>query len=128
MTPDEIARLIPCLRLANISVFTLTEGDETLTLQLDASNPTADRPAEMQAQPAAKPTVNAAAIGLLRVEHPHAEPAPTPRAVEAGDVVAFLQAGPGLRPVVAPHAGTIGRPLQPEGALVGYGTPIFSYL
>jgi acetyl-CoA carboxylase biotin carboxyl carrier protein len=39
--------------------------------------------------------------------------------------VALLRIGLLLCPVVAPAAGVLGAPLAEDGAMVGYGTPLF---
>ena len=123
MNLDTIERLVRRLEASAITEFEFSDDQQHLILRLDPT--TAGAPIE----PAGAPTVQARAIGRLRLAHPGGTDIPdTPRPVAEGEIVAFLQAGPGLRPVVAEQAGTIGSPLQPEGALVGYGTPIFPYL
>ena len=75
--------------------------------------------------------IEARAIGRLRLRHPDAAPQaedPYPMTVVRGDIVAFLEAGALLRPVVADADGLIGPPLERDGNLVGYGTPLFRFV
>ena len=130
MTFEEIERLVRRLEGSDITALTVTDDTSSLTLRLApglaeraAGTPTVDA---SPPTPPATPTLRAKAIGLLRLRHPEAANAPVfPRAVMEGDIVAFLQAGPLLLPVVAEADGSIGEPLVADGGLVGYGTPLF---
>jgi acetyl-CoA carboxylase biotin carboxyl carrier protein len=71
--------------------------------------------------------IAAVGAGIFLTCHPlHAAPLVDPgRRVRAGQTVALLRVGLLLRPVTAPVSGVLGAPLAEEGALVGYGTPLF---
>ncbi|MDT7950470.1 MAG: hypothetical protein RQ966_03100 [Acetobacteraceae bacterium] len=120
MTLEEIEACIRIVERNGVPEFTLSEGGATLILRTAAS------------QPAAAPTgtIRASAAGVLRLAHgtEGAPPVAAGAPVRPGTVVAFLQVGPCLRPVQATEAGTLGAPLQSDGALVGFGTPLFDLL
>ena len=113
MTLAEIEACIRIVERNGVPDFTLSEGSATLILRA-ASMPAAE-------------TTRAAAAGVFRLAHAvEGSPPIAPGApVRPGAVVAFLQIGPCLRPVQATAAGTLGPPLQPDGALVGFRTPLF---
>jgi len=75
-------------------------------------------------------TIQAPHAGLFRSRHPldDAPAAAAPRPVRKGDIVAYLQVGALLRPVVAPRDGRLGPPLVAEGTVTGYCSPLFAYL
>lgn len=50
-----------------------------------------------------------------------------PRPVRGGEIVGYLQAGALLRPVLAPQSGILLKSLLADGALAGYGTPLFLF-
>ena len=80
------------------------------------------------ATPDAPPEVIAApGVGLFLTRHPlRATPLAEPgRPVRAGKTVALLRIGLLLRPVTAPSAGLLSAPLAEDGAIVGYGAPLF---
>lgn len=67
-------------------------------------------------------------VGIMLTRHPlHTAVLAGPGRVRAGQTVALLRIGLLLRPVVAPAAGVLGAPLADDGALVGYGTPLFAF-
>ncbi|OJT95690.1 MAG: hypothetical protein BGN83_00440 [Rhizobium sp. 63-7] len=74
--------------------------------------------------------IQASHAGLFCSRHPLDDmpAAAAPRPVCKGDIVAYLQVGALLRPVVAPQDGRIGPPLVAEGAVTGYCSPLFAYL
>ena len=137
MTIEEIERLIRRLEQSDITQLDVSDDSSSLTLRLAPSRavhrPREPGPAEGPA-PDGLPegrVLRAAAIGRLRLRHPEAAAdaeAGFPRAVSCGDIVAFLEAGGCLRPVLAEADCTIGAPLLAEGSLVGYGTPVFALL
>ena len=87
-------------------------------------------PSQEPASRASRPKIQAPHAGLFRSRHPldDTPAAATPRPVRKGDIVAYLQVGALLRPVVAPQDGRIGPPLVAEGAVTGYCSPLFAYL
>ena len=117
----------------SISARSLSDATSSLTLRLASSGLQPGAPAACgtkQAEPVEMTemrSLRAPAIGRLRLRHPEAAPKEDsfPRAVARGDIVAFLDIGFCLRPVVAEEDATIGPPLQADGSLVGYGTPLF---
>ena len=135
MTIESIERLVRRLEQAGVTLFDFKDETSSLTVRLatgpaglSAGVPSA---APEPVSPAEPPSLRASAIGRLRLCHPEAVPTPDvagPRIVKAGEIVAFLEAGPCLRPVTAERDGTIGPPLRPDGSLVGYGTPLFRLL
>ncbi|MDX3926565.1 MAG: acetyl-CoA carboxylase [Shinella sp.] len=66
-------------------------------------------------------------FGSLLLRHPaSATDAPAlPRKANKGDIVAYLAIGPLLRPVIAERDCVLRRILVPEGAMVGFGEPLF---
>lgn len=65
-------------------------------------------------------------VGIILTRHPlHTVPLARPGRVRAGQTVALLRVGLLLCPVMAPAAGVLGAPLAEDGAMVGYGTPLF---
>ena len=87
-----------------------------------------DQTAEQPVGPAPRrpETITAPHIGLFLPEHPSSTRGTAlPRLVRRGETIGYLKAGALLRPVVAPSDGVLSRQLAPEGALAGYGTPLF---
>jgi acetyl-CoA carboxylase biotin carboxyl carrier protein len=54
--------------------------------------------------------------------HPVVE---TGQPVRKGETVGVLQVGPQLKAVVSPADGVLGAALVEDGAVVGYGTPLY---
>lgn len=138
MTIDDIERLVRRLDPSDITTFELWDGATSLTLRF-ATGAAEQRPGETPSAASAEAAgrfrtaqaVRARAIGVLRLRHPAAAPAAEPafpRPVHSGEIVAFLEAGACLRPVVVDEDCTIGAPLRADGAIVGYGTPLFPVL
>jgi biotin carboxyl carrier protein len=118
ITRDALARL---LAGSPFSELELTGPDVHLHLRNSASGVTdVTAPADMIAAPA---------LGRVLWRHPlHEAPLAGPgTAVQAGQKVALLQVGTLLRPVLAPAAGIVGAPMQPEGTLVGFGTALMPF-
>ena len=135
MTIEEIERLLR--RLERTDITEVEIADETCSLKLRLASgsgmprPAATMTAAGPTQPGEVRALRAGAIGLLRLRHPDAasdDGTGFPRAVAAGDIVAYLEAGPCLRPVTADVDCTIGPPFEEDGSLVGYGTPLFPIL
>lgn len=134
MTIDDIERLLLRLEGTDITDFEIEDATSRLKLRLapGVRAGQASTPAPNDPEPAA-PThaIEARALGRLRLRHPDAAPEaedPYPKTVVTGDIVAFLEAGALLRPVVADADGLIGPPLEQDGSLVGYGTPLFRFV
>ncbi len=117
----DLARL---LEGTSITVLSLTEGGETVTLRRAVGATTS------VAMPAAELSVGAPCVGLFLRTHPlRTDPlAETGRFVAAGAVLGLLRVGPLLVEIRAPEAGTVSGVVADEGALVGFGTPLFRLL
>lgn len=71
-------------------------------------------------------TVNAPIAGLFTGSHPSATAfATVPREVSVGDMLGFVRIGPILLPVRASMAGMLTQVHAADGALVGYGDPLY---
>ena len=72
-------------------------------------------------------TITADGVGVFRSHHPTSSERFVMEGVSVrqGQIVAFLQIGPCLRPVTAPREGVIGACIGPEDTVVGYGSPLF---
>lgn len=138
MTFEEIERLLRRLERSDITALTVSDATSSLTLGISptrgagaaSSGTSMEAGVTPHAAVEEPPMVRAPSIGHLRLRHPEAAPREDdrfPRPVSRGDIVAFLDCGVILRPVVADRDGTIGAPLQPDGALVGFGAPLFGY-
>ncbi len=128
MSPDTVEKLVRRLETSGISTFELTDGATSLKLRMGRRRPSVT--AEPAVPPSA-PAVTAPAFGILRLRHPAAAPDADrsyPARVPAGEAIAFLEAGGCLRPVTVEADGLVGAPLEADGALVGYGTPLFPLL
>ncbi len=137
MTIEEIERLIRRLEQSDVTELDVSDATASLMLRLA---PRQAEPGPREPEPAKGPApdgsreervLRAAALGRLHLRHPEAAPDAElgfPRAVARGNIVAFLEAGGCLRPILAEEDCTIGDPLLAEGSLVGYGTPVFPLL
>ena len=129
MTFEEIERLVRRLEGSDITEMTVTDDASSLTLAAWRPARPNEPPASPRSSPPRRPRPKIQPCGPGRsaccgLRHPEAADAPVfPRAVTKGDIVAFLQAGPLLLPVVAEADGSIGEPLVTDGGLIGYGTP-----
>lgn len=128
MAPEEIERLAACCAAAGIGRIELSEPGFSLRLVLAAAGEA--QPAVFEAHPAAgeaQKAVRAPCVGVFRLAHPAtgrpvAEPG---KVVREGETVGVLQAGPLLRAVTAPADGVLGEALAGDGAVVGYGAPLY---
>ena len=133
MRADEVERLIRRLEGSDVTALTVSDATWSLTLRIsprptDTAATAGEAPADRAGDPQ---TLHAPAIGRLLLRHPEAalsDDGSFPRSIRSGDIVAFLDCGVILRPVVADRDGRIGAPMQTEGDLVGFGTPLFEYL
>lgn len=138
MTVEDIERLIRRLEHSDIAALTVCDETSSLTLRIGPALKEAGaassgpRGTGEAARPEDAPVLRSPSIGWLRLRHPEAaapgEDDRVPRLVGAGDIVAFLECGAVLRPVAADCDGTLGTPLQEDGALVGFGTPLFAFI
>jgi acetyl-CoA carboxylase biotin carboxyl carrier protein len=72
--------------------------------------------------------VRAPGVGIFRIDHPTTgrPVAASGQTVRKGDTVGVLQVGPCLKAVLAPADGVLGAVLVEDGAVVGYGTPLYA--
>lgn len=114
----ELSRLLEGTR---ITLLSLTEGAETVTLRREIGG------AASLPRPDATLVVAAPCAGVFLRAHPlRAEPlAETGRSVEAGAALGLLRIGPLLLELRAPASGTLSAVEASDGALVGFGTPLF---
>ncbi len=126
MTLEEIEACIRLIERHGVSEFSLSRDGEMLTLRQSAAPP--PRPAATLAR-SASATIQAPAVGVFRAAHPADGErwAAGTQAVQPGEIVAFLQVGPCLRPVAAVDAGVLGASLVADGALVGFGADLFEF-
>jgi acetyl-CoA carboxylase biotin carboxyl carrier protein len=126
MTVEEIERLAGWCASAGIGEIELSEAGFSLRLHMQSvvtSTPAAEAP---KAETVLK-GVRAPGVGVFRLDHPTtgrpvAEPGQT---VRKGETVGILQVGPCLKAVLAPADGVLGTALVEDGAVVGYGTPLY---
>ncbi|RVA91210.1 biotin attachment protein, partial [Mesorhizobium sp. M7A.F.Ca.CA.004.01.1.1] len=112
--------------IAGIGEIDVSEAGFSLRLHMQsvvASTPLAEAP---KAETAFK-GVRAPGVGVFRLDHPTtgrpiAEPGQT---VRKGETVGVLQVGQCLKAIVAPADGVLGAALIEDGAVVGYGTPLY---
>ncbi|MBS0517086.1 MAG: hypothetical protein JSR90_00250 [Proteobacteria bacterium] len=129
LEPAEIMSLVAHMRRVGVAEIELEEAGSALRVVVpeQAIAPAVDGTAA--ATTVAAPYVIAAeACGFFQPGHPARAAAPARgRRVEAGEVVGTIAAGPLLRPVAAPAAGTLGRLLCAAGGRVDHGTPLFEF-
>lgn len=124
---DAIKRLVRRCEAASLAMIEIEAGGAKLRLVMDnGARAGAAVPASGLA--ASPDAVRSPSVGRLRLAHPHGGfPVPAPGdAVAAGDVVAFVEAGGLLTPVLAPRSGRLGMPLEADGAAVDYDRPLFA--
>ncbi len=83
---------------------------------------------ETEAPTASTPSLalTAPAAGVFLARHPSSAPgAFSPSSLSSGAIAGYLQVGPCLRPVTAARDCVVVRTLAEDGALVGFGTPLF---
>jgi acetyl-CoA carboxylase biotin carboxyl carrier protein len=131
MTVDEIERLAACCAAAGIGEIELAEAGFALRLRMEplASRSAASMPEALKVEPALR-VVRAPCVGVFRCAHPATgrPVAGTGQTVHEGETVGVLQVGPLLRGVTAPADGVLGAALAEDGAVVGYGAPLYTLL
>lgn len=128
MTVEEIERLAAWCASADIGEIELAEAGFSLRLRMQPV--VAEPPVAVAKAPVAETVfkgVRAPGVGVFRLDHPTtghpvAEPGQT---VHRGETVGVLQVGPCLKAVLAPADGVLGAALVEDGAVVGYGTPLY---
>jgi acetyl-CoA carboxylase biotin carboxyl carrier protein len=128
MTIEEIERLAAWCAAASISEIELAQAGFSLRLHLQVGNfePGAAVDEAPKAEPVAK-HVRAPCVGVFRLAHPTTghPVVETGQPVRKGETVGVLQVGPQLKAVVSPADGVLGAALVEDGAVVGYGTPLY---
>ena len=129
LTAPDIERLVRGLD-ASGSIAAIEVEGPGLRLRI-ALDPSPEAPAQPEPAPVAGTAATIArspAVGRLRLRHPAGEApfCPPGATVEAGAILAFVEAGGLLQPVVAPRAGRLGPALEADGAAVDYGRPLFA--
>lgn len=127
MTVEEIERLTAWCASADIGEIELSEAGFSLRLRVQAVAETPVAAAEALKVETVFKGVRAPSVGVFRLDHPTtgrpvAEPGQT---VRKGETVGVLQVGPCLKAVLAPADGVLGAALIEDGAVVGYGTPLY---
>jgi acetyl-CoA carboxylase biotin carboxyl carrier protein len=128
MTVEEIEKLIASCAAAGIGEIALSEAGLSLHLSMVPTGAVAI--ALVSEIKTASNAVRAPGVGIFRHAHPATgrPVAEAGDAVRKGDVVGLLQVGPRLKAALAPADGVLGPPLADDGALVGYGTPLYALL
>lgn len=131
MTVEEIEKLAASCAAAGIGEIELAEAGFLLRLRIGsgASTSSAGIP-EVPKVEAALKAVRAPGVGVFRLAHP-ATGRPVVeigQAVRKGDTVGVLQVGPILKAVTAQADGVLGAALVEDGAVVGYGAPLYALI
>ncbi|TPL01015.1 MULTISPECIES: biotin attachment protein [unclassified Mesorhizobium] len=131
MTADEIERLAAWCAAAGVSEIELAEAGFSLCLRIQSAGP-GTRAAASEAPKAevVATTVRAPGVGVFRLVHPTTGHPVIERGqtVRKGETVGVLQIGACLKAVVSPADGKLGVALAEDGAVVGYGTPLYELL
>ncbi len=121
LAANDIAELVEHMRCLGVAEIEIADGDEMLRVAL----PAVEQPARTTIS---GPTIIAASgCGIFFLGHPAREATLSIGArVDAGEIVGVIGAGPLLRPVAAPAAGTLTRLLCEPGQRVDFGTPLLA--
>lgn len=115
---DALPEIVSWMRNRGISELEWTEGGTTLGLSLQAqetSTPTGNTP-----PPRTEQSILSPEMGIFRYEGQRET-----RPVRRGDIIGFVEVGPLRVPVACPDDGVLLPPIEQDGALVGYSTPLF---
>ncbi|RUX30208.1 biotin attachment protein [Mesorhizobium sp. M7A.F.Ca.US.011.01.1.1] len=125
MTIEEIERLAAWCASAGMGEIELS--DAGFSLRLHMQSVVASNPAEAPKAETVFKGVRAPGVGVFRLDHPTTghPVVGLGQAVRKGETVGVLQIGPCLKAVVAPADGVLGTALAEDGAVVGYGTPLY---
>jgi len=131
MTPQDIERLSLIAQRAGVAELEISSPEFRLRLRFvsDASGVRPEMTLQTRDLEAANfGFIRSPGVGVLRFSHPTGR---NP-VISAGDTVAkdkivgFLEVGSVIRPIIASSAGVIGPAMVPDGAVVGFGIPLFS--
>jgi acetyl-CoA carboxylase biotin carboxyl carrier protein len=133
----DLPRLVRQLETQNVTIFEC-DGPEGFRIRLRFEPRTGENPApalalervgEAPAPADARPpsVLRSPGMGFLCLRHPLSQELPLRDGELAGEgtVLAFLRAGEVLTPVCCDRNAVVVRLLATEGALVGYGEPLF---
>ena len=129
MTVEEIERLAAWCASANIGEIEIGEAGFSLRLRLQSfAAETALAVATIANAEVLFNGARAPGVGVFRIDHPTTgrPVAVSGQTVRKGETVGVLQVGPCLKAVVAPADGVLGAALVEDGAVVGYGTPLYA--
>ena len=131
MTLEEVERLAARCAQAGIGEIELEEAGFSLRLRIEPAAAAVEVPIVQTSNAGALfMGVRSPGVGVFRLCHPAtgrpvAEPG---HAVRKGETVGMLQVGSCLRAVIAPADGVLGEALVEDGAVVGYGVPLYALL
>ncbi len=132
---DQIPHLMALLGETGLGRLELSGPSGRVVLSRNEAAPDALAVSDGVACPAASPTsagatIASPGIGTFRRAHPlHDKPfAEEGVRLVAGQVVALLQVGALLQPVRAPSDGILSSVRPADGALIGFGDPLFDIL
>ena len=130
MTAEEIERLAAWCAAAGVGEIELAEAGFSLCLRIQSAGPGPRATASEAPQAEVPKAVRAPGVGVFRLVHPTTGHPVVERGqqVRKGEAVGVLQIGPRLKAVVAPADGALGAALAEDGAVVGYGTPLYELL
>lgn len=114
MTHDELVSLIARLSVARISECEYKADGVEIRVSFERARHDIIRSGER---------------GVFHSKHPLARrvTALEGEVVAQGQVLAYLRMGTVLRPVIAPRRGRVGRQILPDGAVAGYGDPLYLF-
>ena len=136
MTFERIEALVRAAEGRGMAELEFSTRDATLAVRFETPHGSAGDRHVPDAAPAAlssetksagdPATIISPGVGVFRLAHPFGAQLPSSGgSVATGAVVAFVQAGPLLLPVIAARDGVLGQALVSEGTKVDYGMPLF---
>lgn len=119
---DRLPDIAAWMRTRGVSELEWTEHGTTLALSLAPTERTilssaSGSDVEMRSVDQFIPSPE---MGIFRLDSQGGD-----RIVHRDDIVGFVEIGPLRIPVVCPDDGWLGQPLEEDGAVVGYGRPLF---
>jgi acetyl-CoA carboxylase biotin carboxyl carrier protein len=131
MNVDDVRQIAAWLAPTDIELLELRGPDQHWCLRREGEQVVvvaAEERTQEDSREAAPPplVVSAASVGVFLQGHPlrHEALVKAGERVRAGQVLALLKIGALLLPVHAPQEGIVLRRLVPDGATVGFGTPL----
>lgn len=121
-TPDEITLLVAHMKRHGVAELEIRQGTEELRLVVAVGG----RPDPGNSSRGSLQTISAKAFGILQLAE--GGPLEVGAAIDTGDIIATVAAGPLRRPVVSPVSGKLMKILGRQDQRVEYGTPLFEIL